>query len=81
MGLLLKLLPPHEPSRRSRQASRTGPLPTNAVLGAEFRQIGLITTLIPRGDPDSADFRTWLYLTKTQNKLTPLNLPLARGKY
>jgi hypothetical protein len=26
--------------------SQTGPLPTNPFLGAEFRQIGLITTLI-----------------------------------
>ena len=33
-------------SQRSRQASQTGPLPTNALLGAELRQIGLITTLI-----------------------------------
>ena len=46
VGLLLKLLPPPRPSRRLRQASQTGPLPTNALLGAEFRQIGLITTLI-----------------------------------
>ena len=71
--------PTPRPSRRSRQASQTGPLPTNALLGAELGEIRLITTLIPRGDPGSADFRTWLYLTKTQNKFTPLNLPLRGG--
>ena len=39
-------VPSPRPSRRSRQLSQTGPLPTNPFLGAEFRQIGLITTLI-----------------------------------
>ena len=34
------------PARRSRQGAQAEPLQTNPYLGSEFRQIGLITTLI-----------------------------------
>ena len=40
------VVPKPRTMRRSRQAAQAGPLPTNTFLGAEIKQIGIITTLI-----------------------------------